>query len=85
MDAGLLRVILGTVLVRVETATQDLNLHKVALLSYMDRSGREGPACPLHRPRLRPSSPQPTPQQPPRGPRGPPRLLRARASPEDGV
>ncbi|XP_053061417.1 epididymal-specific lipocalin-8 [Acinonyx jubatus] len=29
MDAGLLSVILGTVLVRVETATQDLNLHKI--------------------------------------------------------
>ncbi|XP_040340897.1 epididymal-specific lipocalin-8 [Herpailurus yagouaroundi] len=38
MDAGLLSVILGTVLVRVETATQDLNLHKVALLSYVDRN-----------------------------------------------
>uniref|UniRef100_A0A8C8XC78 Epididymal-specific lipocalin-8 n=1 Tax=Panthera leo TaxID=9689 RepID=A0A8C8XC78_PANLE len=29
MDAGLLSVILGTVLVQVETATQDLNLHKI--------------------------------------------------------
>ncbi|XP_053077800.1 epididymal-specific lipocalin-8 [Acinonyx jubatus] len=29
MDAGLLSVILGTVLVRVETATQDLNLHRI--------------------------------------------------------
>ncbi|XP_030148734.1 epididymal-specific lipocalin-8 [Lynx canadensis] len=29
MDAGLLSVILGTVLVRVETATQDLNLHEI--------------------------------------------------------
>ncbi|XP_045324050.1 LOW QUALITY PROTEIN: epididymal-specific lipocalin-8 [Leopardus geoffroyi] len=29
MDAGLLSVILGTVLVWVETATQDLNLHKI--------------------------------------------------------
>ncbi|XP_047684995.1 epididymal-specific lipocalin-8 [Prionailurus viverrinus] len=39
MDAGPLSVILGTVLVRVETSTQDLNLHKVALLSYVDSSG----------------------------------------------
>ncbi|XP_047703059.1 epididymal-specific lipocalin-8-like [Prionailurus viverrinus] len=29
MDAGLLSIILGIVLVRVETATQDLNLHKI--------------------------------------------------------
>ncbi|XP_053763996.1 epididymal-specific lipocalin-8 [Panthera pardus] len=29
MDAGLLSVILGTVLVRVETATRDLSLHKI--------------------------------------------------------
>lgn len=42
MEAGLLTVVLGVVVVQAHTASQDLHLQKVPFLSYVGRSGPGG-------------------------------------------